>query len=755
MRRRPLTVACLAVLGAFGAVASRGIGAEAAPQAAAQPTAIAGLLPADAVALVQVTEMGKLAAAFEQSMLAEAIKGSQVLSYARTLAGAAAQFGVTLVSGVSGDELRACLGQHAALALLNFKDPQELRQRPPIVLLLEATDPKRLQAVLATQVQLFSLLREGLALSKREQAGATVHEVALPNGGQLCYAFRGNVLVAGGREAVNALLDAQAANAPKLADAPSYLAVRQGLGEDALKAGGLSIYVSVRALLEKAGLGPNTAQLQPLRALGLASAQAAGLVMGFEGRRVRERLFVHLAGPPTGLLKFLTEGEPVAATLPQFVPASYAAVLTLGTRDVGLWQRVQTLLTDIQGPAAADFLETVANHIEQQAGIHPKRAILDTFGDELSLALDLSQFPTFFGSGRQPRAQQLPVLLAARLRDAATLKATADRIAANQQLWEKGIQRTTTQYDGASVHTFRTPFDVDIRPSYTIAAENVFLLSLRPEPLGAALDAGKAKKGFPEPALGPAHVLLQINDAQLLKTLLDGVRKELPEAGQRLVPEADRLFAGLHGYQAALRREALGVSLVTHSDAGSIATLVAALLILDQGNAVIARRVEADFARIAAALEAYREKKRQYPETIEQLVPDFLPELANDRFAPARPYGYSRGSANAEGRLPDAWVLTSVGPDKRPDVPVEQFDPQAWSARLQSKEPEDIALLKRLLYRFQADQHPDERKNDDEGDLYRLGGRGLSANPAPGGPAPTPPAPVPPKKAGAPKREDF
>jgi len=709
----------------------------------AEPTPVERLVPADAVALVQATEMGKLAAAFDQSALAEALKASRLLSYLRTAGGAAADFAATLLSGLPAAELRACVGSHAAIALLDFADPADLRQRVPLVLLVEAADAKRLEAQLLAQLQLLAILRDDLAVTKQEQAATTVHELGLPNGVRFAFAFRDGVLIAGGHEGLSALLASLAAGKPRLVADPAYQAVRQGLATPA----GLVVYANVRSLLQRVAPGADPAQLRPLQVLGIGGAQAAGLALDFSGRQLRERLFLRLEGPPTGLLRLLTAGEPAPAAAGQFVPQGYTAVLSMAARDVGLWDRLRTALLDIQGPAAADFLETAGNHLEQQLGIHPKKGIFDTLGDELFLALDLSQLPSFYGAGHQPKPQELPLLLGARLRDEAALKDTSDRIAGNQPLWEKGIQRTATSYDGTSVYTFRLPMNPELRLSHAVIKDR-FLFSLRPDPIVAALTAHKAGKVFAAGESTPAHLTLQVNDAQLLAAVLACIRNDLPEAAAPLLSEADKVFANLHGYRATLRRQPDGLAFEACSDIGTAGTLLAALLMFDQGNAIIARRVEADFDRIAPALEAYRAKRGAYPETLDQLVPDFLPALANDRFEPARPYGYSRGRPGPDGQFPDAWLLTSVGPDKRPDIPVEQFDPPAWAARRHTQDPEEIERIKRVVYRFRPEQFPDERKNDDEGDLVRMGGRGIA--PAPGAPAP-PPA----KKDGATKREHF
>jgi hypothetical protein len=87
----------------------------------------------------------------------------------------------------------------------------------------------------------------------------------------------------------------------------------------------------------------------------------------------------------------------------------------------------------------------------------------------------------------------LPVIFATRLSDAAKLAATGDRIAANQKLWEQGVQRSLEDHAGTKLYTFRTPFNPELKPSYAIV-DDALLLSLRPEPVGAAIDLRKGKK---------------------------------------------------------------------------------------------------------------------------------------------------------------------------------------------------------------------------------------------------------------------
>jgi len=694
-------------------------------------TPIERLVPADTVGLVQVTNLAALGAAFDQSALADAIKASTLLTYLKTVAGAGAEFAAVALTGQPAAELRACLGQNAGIALLSFKDAADAKQRAPIVVLIESTDAKKLESILTGQIQLFSLLNKEIAIAERQQGGATVRELASPKGDRLAYCALAGFLVLGTPGGVNALLDDVAAKKPPLATDPTYQAVRQQLAA----ASGISAYVNIRSIFEKTNIQENPAELVKLRGIGIADAQALGLAIDFQGRQIRERLYLYTAGKSTGVLKLLTQGPPVSPSAAQFIPPNYTFYASMGLSEVGLWDRIRMLIEDTAGPAAFGMIDQAARDIQAKIGIQIKEGIVDAIGEELFLAADLTQLPAFQGTGRQPKPEEIPFIFGAKLSNKAALKDTLDRVAANEALWEKGVERTTAKLADTDVFTFRIPMAAEIKPSYAFA-DNQVLLSIRPEAVRTALEAGKSKKNLAAAAFvqqgaatlpATSHVRIEVNDAQLLSTLLALIRKDIPESAQKLLADADKIIGGLHGYHVALRREPQGFSLVTLSDLGSFGTIVVAALIMDQFKAQTAKRVEADFDKIGAALEKYREKNGSYPETLEQLAPEFLPELTMDRFAPKRPYGYSRGRPGADGKLPDAWILVSVGPDEKPDIPVDQFDLAAWQAKLQTQDPAEIERLKALIYQFRKDQFPDERKNDDEGDIFRIGGRGAAA----------------------------
>jgi len=720
----------------------------------AKPTRLERLVPADAVAVVQVVDLPGLRAAFEGSALAKAIKSSRLLGYLQTLAGAATDFGAALLTGMQAGELGALLGDSVALVVLDLAGPAAAPQRVPVAFVIELAEPKKFEEALDSHLRLLSALVGELTLSEHKRAGTTVRELALPKGATLAYCFRDKALIAGSRHAVHSILDGLAAKRPSIATDETYQAVKRQLPPEA----GLSAYVNLGALIEKSGMGAKAGQLQEFRAVGLSQAKAAGLTIDFHKGQVRERFFLYTGGANTGLLRALTEGRPLSPSMHRFAPRDYTALVTIALQDVGLWQRLRTVVADAKGEGAASFLDAASTKIEEAFGIQVKEGLFETMTGEAFLAFDLRKLPEFHGTGREAAPQDVPHVFGARLRDATALLNTLDRIAANERLWEQGVERTAAKHAGTDLFTFRLPANVDARPTYAIV-DGVVLFSFRPEFVRAAIDAYKSKKSLGPAAIPrPCHCCIQLNDGQLLATLLRLIRDELPGPAQRLLPELDRILGGLHGYSATLRREPQGFSLVALSDLGTVVNVLLTGGITDHFNTIVARRVQGDFDKITVALEKYHAKHNAYPDSLDQLVPDFLPVLTRDRFQPKRPYGYTRAQPGPDGKLPDAWILTSVGPDGRPDIPVDQFDPVDWPARLKTQDPDEISRLKGVIYQFRKDQYPDERKVKDEGDLVRMGGRGIlpgRARPkAPKTPR-APPAlkpPKPPKTAPAPPK---
>ena len=716
-----------------------GLVAHATAAEAPKATALEALVPANTVVFLQAENLPALQKAYEQSALAKVVRESQLLGYLQNVAGAALDFGAVFATGLKPDDFQALLGGHVGAALLDFDRPADVVRQPPVVLLAEAADGPKLEGTIKSQLALFALLSNTPLVAETQHAGTTLYEVAPPNRRRFAFCFQGNVLVLGTRDAVVKLLDAAKAGTPRLGTAPTYQAIASQL---ALPHGGLRAYVNVKAVMDKAA-GAGRPLPPALNIIGVGNVTGMGATIGFAGSKVQERIYIHSAGPSTGVLRFLTEGKPVASTAAQFVPASHTLVGTLALKDVGIWDRLFRVMTDAQGEVAAAQMQAGANMVFQNFGIQIKEGFLDTFTDEIFFSVDLSKLASFLGTGRQPAPQEIPFLFGAKLQNEAALVETLNRIAANERLFEQGIERTVIKHGGADVASFKIPANPEVKPTYAIV-DGTLLFSIRPEAVTQAIEARKAKKTLaaallatplPQGALPAAgHARLDVDDGTLLRTLVALIGAEAPTEIHRFLPEFERATKNLSGYHASFRREATGYSITTVSDLGTFGTVVIGGLCIDQFNAVVAKRVEGDFAKFAAALKEYHAKHGAYPETLEQLVPDFLPNVVRDRFEPKRPYGYSRGRPDAEGKFPNAWVITSVGPDKKPNIPVEQFDAAAWADYLQSQDPAQIARLKGLLYQFRKDEFPDERKNDDEGDLFRIGGRA-----APPAVRPTPP----------------
>jgi hypothetical protein len=690
------------------------------------PTTLERMVPANAVAFVQARDLPSLAAAFEKSAIADVVRASKVLSYFRNVLSAAGQFASVAATGLASEEFRACFGRQIGAVLLDFRDRQDIQQRVPAALLVEVADAEKLQGVISAQLEIFASLGAQIPITQRQHQGVLVHDITPPRAPRgLSFAVHRGVLIVGSPAGVDGILDHCAANAPCVTAADTYLAVRERLGAD-----GILAYVNVRSLVEKSGIAANPAQMARARGLGIANVGGAGLSVDFAGRQVRERLYLQTEGAPTGILRLLTAGKPSVPDLLSYVPRDFTVAGTLALNDVGLWDRLRGLIVDTKGEAAASFLDTAAQKVHEAFAIQIKEGLFDTLTDQVTLAVDLRQIPDFFGSGVEPTPQQIPFLLGAKLRDVGLLEATITRVATNEKLWELGVTRQKRAHGDTEYSVFTIPGQLDLAPSYAVV-DGVLLVALRPEIVTQAMDAHAREQGLAVAQAAPAHLAVHASDSAILGILLKNIREDVPPQARRFLPDLDALIGRLSGFTAELTRDAGGVLLEARSDLGTTGTLALAAALGNQGHAVVARRVEGDFEKIAAALEAYRQQHGAYPETLDALVPACLPRLNGDRFAPKRPYGYRH--------LANAWILTSVGPNKTPDIPIDEFDPIGWAAAQKTQDPAQIARIKRVVYQFRKDEFNDEAKNDDEGDLVRMGGPGLTARPAP--PNPQEPAP--------------
>jgi len=71
-----------------------------------------------------------------------------------------------------------------------------------------------------------------------------------------------------------------------------------------------------------------------------------------------------------------------------------------------------------------------------------------------------------------------------------------------------------------------------------------------------------------------------------------------------------------------------------------------------------------DLARLALVLAAYKDREMVYPERLEQLVPDYFPEVPVDRFT-GEPLSYRGNEAG--------YLAYSVGRNLEDDTLTEEF----------------------------------------------------------------------------------
>ncbi len=185
------------------------------------------------------------------------------------------------------------------------------------------------------------------------------------------------------------------------------------------------------------------------------------------------------------------------------------------------------------------------------------------------------------------------------------------------------------------------------------------------------------------------------------------------------MPAITAALQGIAETQFVLRNTEQGLEIESTSPLPASTTL-ASLIALDRlAQPRVGRRAkdaEERMKKVGQALRKYYRKNQMPPDSLMQLVPGYIKKLPRDPFLVGSDfrYGICEGGSG--------WVLASVGPDGEPNVDVDAYHSGRWQAMMRAQDATQIALGKRLLYRFHHKRFKDERALDDEGDIVRTGG---------------------------------
>jgi len=575
--RRP-TLLCLAVLLA---------------SATCLPAAdLAAIVSEDTALYVELSDPKGIWGDFEQSGLLDMVRAQpngelQV----RFVAGVVHQVALNAL----GIRLGEFAGKHAQRFALVLPDLPGAAEPAPCVLLDASTAKDQLARLLTQTIEpairarnpgiTFADARHGdvrlrLLSPAQRQPAARAAQGQLPV--DVAYAFVGDILAVGTQAGVKKLLDGRLLR--PLAANDTFLAVRRKLAVPK----GIVAYVNLRRLLAdlRPQLDANPELARQLDDLGLTTVQWLAWATAFDGRGIRDRVYLHTGERKVGLLRLVSSLSQGASTAALVLPKQCPIVAALTFKDgPELWQAILRYLEEGGKVDHLARLDGNRQTVLLRMGINFDEDFVGALGGEIVLAANPDTATAHAAKRRMPPRGDLPYIIGLRIAKADAMKTTVHRFMASQPVIGGGVERTVATHRGIEVSSLTLP-GRPMRPAYAFVGH--YLLIARTgdiirQCIDAQADPQQALAGLPRFKTFLKRMPARYNGMLFadLETLLVAAttRGAGVPAGAPPRPIV-ALASQLRGVYAAMTAESDGLTLETYTRpglAGIIAATVAAL----------------------------------------------------------------------------------------------------------------------------------------------------------------------------------
>lgn len=702
-------------------------------------TATEKAVPADVLVFAQVKDFSALTSEFEQTLVAKTIGESEMLDAARDALVDILRFACAYSLDTTYAEIKEVVGKNIAIAVFDGTDGRAL---PPIAVVVDISATKeKFQKLLGEKIRpkLVAIAGEQ-ALSQKTEDGKTVECLRLPNQKEIYFATVGDVFVFGNLDGVKKMM---VADAPRLADDPTYKAVRAATDVPT----GFTAYLNLVPIWAhfETEWQNNPADKAGLEALGLMGIRALAASAKFEGQGLHDKFFVYTGDQRVGLLDHFASQPPQPPKSAALVPRQYALYARLLTGGgLKLFDAFKEMLRATEGEQAAQGIEQMRTVVQQQAMLDVEQDIIATLGNEVFLAADLSALTT----GQKPKFSDFTFVAGAEVSDPTKLEGSLAQLFSSPLFANQGVALDSFDHNGTTIHVLSFPQKPAIRPSYAFVG-GFFVFSLRTEAIQAVVDTAKAGNGLAKSedyaaVMGklPAESNLSayLDTGRLARGLVAALGPKAPPKAKPFVPVLAALAEKLTGMGIAARGVSNGIMAESCSPVGGPTFLLAAVSLgsLCKPSDVRAlAETQKRLNKIEAALRVYKQRTGVYPASLSALTPKPFKRVPLDPFskdgapfqylstttadaAPA-PVAGQPAPAPVQPAKPSMFLLWSVGPDRKPDITAAEMTIEQWKAKGESNAPADVEFVKQKVYQFKKEQNADERDQFDEGDVVRVG----------------------------------
>jgi hypothetical protein len=425
---------------------------------------LATVVPDDAFFYAEIRDPRGVWTAFERSAAWDAVRSLPGGEFRFRAAAGALQQMLLAKLGIRWGEFVDRHVERAAVVLLDVPVGSDVE---PCVLLDCAERKADLESLLRDTVEpTLRASTPGTGFDDVVHQGVAVRLVNLPKR-TVGYAFLDGRLALGPYAAVKDLISRRARR--PLAASVAFAKARHKLAPPR----GLLVYVNVQRLLERLRpqLAGDPSVARGLDDLGLSGVQFALAASAFEGRRVRDTLYLHTGGQRVGLLRLLAALSPGPSRAGEVLPNGTPGFLAVTFRDgPELWDAILDYMAEGGEVERIARLDANQETLRLRLGIDFHRDFVRALGGEIFLAADSDLLANDASTGQRFEMGALPFILGFRVADREALEVTLHRLIMSQPAMGQGVQRTTAEHRGVEVNSLSLPGQA-LRPAYAFVGE--------------------------------------------------------------------------------------------------------------------------------------------------------------------------------------------------------------------------------------------------------------------------------------------
>ena len=445
-----------------------------------------------------------------------------------------------------------------------------------------------------TKTDMGKLLRDTVeATVKANHPGATAKDelhqdiplrVLTAGGHTFAHAFLGDTLAVGQQATLRKLIDGRVRR-PLSAD-KTFAKVRKKLAVPK----GLMAFVNVRRIFNefRARIQGDPSLGRKLDDFGVSGVQWLALTSAFDGRGIRDRVYLHAGEGKVGLIRLLMSLSPGTAqastVLPKTCPIVGAVAFKGGPE---LWEAVLAFLAGGGELAHMVRLDQARDQVRVRLGIDFDHDFVAALGGEVFVAANPDVLTEFAAKRKWPSRNDFPVIIGFRVAKRGSLASIIHRVVSSQPLMAGGLERKVAEHRGTEISTLILP-GTKLQPSYAFVGDylliakskDVLAQCIDAHATGETLATARRFTTFPKTMPAAYNAMVFADLQRVLRTALDAPTGPDAKAQQ---PTLRALAGELRSVYATLSVEPDGITVETYTRPGLLG-LVAVFVLLAQGG---------------------------------------------------------------------------------------------------------------------------------------------------------------------------